>query len=47
MDDGYLFKAGKLCIPSSSYRRLLVQDVHETRGHGGLEKTLQGLKEHF
>ena len=38
---------GKLCIPSSSIRRLLTQEIHESRGHGGFEKTLAGLKEHY
>ena len=47
IDNGYLFRAGRLCIPSSSIRRLLTLEVHESRGHGGLEKTLAGLKEHY
>ena len=47
VDDGYLFKKGKLCIPLSSIRRLLTREVHESRGHRGLDKTLEGLKEHY
>ena len=37
VDDGYLFKSGKLCIPLSSIRRLLTREVHESRGHRGVD----------
>lgn len=47
IDDGFLFKVGKLCIPSSSICRFLTKEVHESRGHRGLDKTLEGLKEHY
>ena len=47
VDHGYLFWKGKLCIPSSSIRGLLVQEAHEGRGHFGIAKTLAALKEHF
>ena len=47
IDNGYLFKAGKLCIPKTSMRRLLIQEAHEGRGHFVIPKTLAALKEHF
>jgi len=46
LDDGFLYKGGKLCIPSSSVRNLLVEEAH-SRGHFGVSKTLAALREHF
>ena len=47
--EGYLFKGDKLCIPTSSTRRLLIQEAHGggLMGHFGVAKTLATLKEHF
>ena len=47
IDDGFLFRAGLLCIPKSSVRDLLIKEAHETRGHFGALKTLAALKENF
>jgi len=42
VNQGYLFKEGKLCIPFGSYRKLLVKESHEGghMGHFRVEKTL-------
>ncbi|XP_016732123.1 uncharacterized protein [Gossypium hirsutum] len=47
--DGFLFKEGKLCVPRSSVRELLVNEVHirGLMGHFDVEKTLATLQEHF
>jgi len=47
LQEGYLYKAGKLCIPKCPIRRLLLQEAHEGRGHLGVNKTLAALREHF
>ena len=47
VDDGYLYRAGKLCIPTSSIRHLLIKEAHDGRGHFGVAKTLAALREHF
>jgi len=47
LDDGYLYRAGKLCIPQSLIRHLLLKEAHDGRGHFGVAKTLQALREHF
>ena len=47
VDEGYLYKAGRLCIPSSSIRHLLIQEAHDGRGHFGIARTLAALREHF
>jgi len=49
VNEGYLFKDGKICIPQGSQRKLLVQETHEGGliGHFGVEKTLGLLKEKF
>ena len=47
LHEGFLYKAGRLCIPSSSVRTLLIQEAHEGRGHFGVAKTLAALREHF
>ncbi|KAK5771502.1 hypothetical protein PVK06_047715 [Gossypium arboreum] len=47
--DGFLFREGKLCIPQSSVRELLVLEAHGggLMGHFGIAKTLAMLQEHF
>ena len=42
LQDGYLFKANKLCIPQSSMRDFLVYEIHEggLAGHFGRDKTI-------
>ena len=49
MNEGYLFKEGKICIPQGSQRKLLVQKTCEggLMGHFRVEKTLSLLKEKF
>ncbi|KAA3477512.1 Transposon Ty3-I Gag-Pol polyprotein [Gossypium australe] len=47
--DGFLFKEGKLCVPQSSIREVLVHEAHngDCIGHFGIKKTLAKLNEHF
>jgi len=47
--DGFLFRANKLCVPTSSVRPLLLQESHAggLMGHFGREKTLELLADHF
>lgn len=40
LHDGFLFKGNKLCIPTSSLRLKIIQDLHN-EGHFGRDKTLQ------
>ena len=49
VNQGYLFREGKLCIPHGSHRKLLVKESHEggLTGHFGVEKTLNILREKF
>ncbi|PKI52194.1 hypothetical protein CRG98_027414 [Punica granatum] len=49
LHDGYLYKLGKLCIPSGSVRELLVREAHAggLAGHFGEKKNLEMVKEHF
>lgn len=49
VQDGFLFKGNRLCIPKGSFRTLLVKEVHEggLMGHFGIAKTMEMLKEHF
>ena len=49
VNQGYLFRKGKLCIPHGSHRKLLVKESHEggLMGHFGVEKTLSILREKF
>ena len=49
LDDGFLFRANKLCIPASSIRLLLLQEVHGggLMGHFGVKKTEHILAAHF
>ena len=49
MVDGFLYKLGRLCIPSGSVRELLVREAHAggLSGHFGEKRTLELLKGHF
>ena len=49
LHDDYLFRDDKLCVPSSSLRRLFIHEAHGggLMGHFGVAKTLGTLKEHF
>jgi len=49
VNQGYLFREGKLCIPHGSHRKLLIKESHEggLMGHFGVEKTLSILRESF
>ena len=49
VQEGYLFKGNKLCIPRSSWSEFLVREAHggALAGHFGLNKTIDILKEHF
>jgi len=49
LQEGYLFKGNKLCIPRGPLRDLLVSEAHggALAGHFSLNKTIDILKEHF
>jgi len=49
IQDGYLFKGTKLCIPKVGTRELLIREVHSgsLAGHYGETKTLSMLQEHY
>jgi hypothetical protein len=49
MNDVYLFRANRLCIPVGSIRLLLLQEAHGggLMGHFGATKTLDVLANHF
>lgn len=49
IQDGFLFKGNRLCIPKGSIRDLLVRESHGggLAGHFGINKTLEILSEHF
>lgn len=49
VQDGYLYKKGRLCIPRHSLRELLIREAHGggLAGHFGENKTVEALKEHF
>jgi len=34
VNEGYLFKEGCICIPQSSHKNLLIQEMHEWGTHG-------------
>jgi hypothetical protein len=48
-NDGFVFRANKLCIPASSIRLLLLQEAHGggLMGHFGVKKTEDFLAAHF
>ncbi|KAJ9567692.1 hypothetical protein OSB04_003658, partial [Centaurea solstitialis] len=49
IQDGFIFKNNKLCIPKGSIRELLIREAHGggLAGHFGINKTLGVLHEHF
>lgn len=49
LQNGYLFKGTRLCIPRSGTRELLIREVHgrALAGHYGENKTILMLKEHY
>jgi hypothetical protein len=49
MQDGFLFRANKLCVPASSVHLLLLQEAHGggLMGHFGVYKTHEVLAAHF
>jgi len=49
LQDGYLFKGTRLCIPRGGTRELLVREVQggSLAGHFGKSKTLTMLREHY
>ena len=49
VENGFMFKGNRLCIPKSPIRTLLVKEVHEGAlgGHFGIQKTLDMVAQHF
>ena len=49
VNDGFVFRSNKLCIPASSVRHLLLQEAHGggLMGHFGVKKTEDILAIHF
>ena len=49
LQDGYLFKVNKLCIPRPSVRDFLVWEIHAggLAGHFGRDKTIEEVERHF
>jgi len=49
MNNGYLFKEKRLCVPKCSIRDLLVRQAHEggLLTHSGVQRTIDTLHEHF
>src|SRR3954462_6459365 len=49
INDGFVFRANKLCIPASSVHLLLLQEAHGggLMGHFGVKKTEDVLATHF
>ena len=49
IQDGFLFKGTRLCIPKCDFRELIIQELHSgaLAGHFGVEKTISMLKEHY
>ena len=49
INDGFVFRANKLCISASSVRLLLLQEAHGggLMGHFGVNKTEDVVATHF
>ena len=49
VQDGFMFKGNKLCIPKCCVQELLVREVHSgaIAGHFGIHKTMDLLAENF
>nr|KAJ0203488.1 hypothetical protein LSAT_V11C500244810 [Lactuca sativa] len=49
IQDGFLFKGNRLCVPKHAIRELLIREAYGggLAGHFGITKTLEVLKEHF
>jgi len=49
MQEGFLLKGNKLCIPACPLRELFVREAHggSLAGDFGMNKTLDILREHF
>jgi len=49
VEDAFLFKGTRLCIPRCGFRELLIQELHggALANHCGVEKTCSMLKEHI
>jgi hypothetical protein len=49
LHEGYLFKGTRLCLPQSSLRQLVVQELHSDglAGHFGCDKTISLVEDRF
>jgi len=49
LQDGYLFKNNKLCIPKTSLKEFLVRETHAggLAGHFGRNKTISAIEDQF
>ena len=49
IEEGFLFKGSRLCVPKGGIRELLIKEVHggALAGHFGIEKTSLMWKEHY
>jgi len=49
LQEGFLLKGNKLCIPKGLIQKLLVKEVHRggLAGHFGINRNIDMLKEHF